>query len=105
MSIEYWVTCMRDPWPSLAEDDAFGEIIDALRDAGEYRYDEVELSLHESAPSFVPAGSVVVHVAGPSGANWDEVLELLDAFAAAGEGVVFAEDRQVVLDHRVGPRR
>jgi hypothetical protein len=100
MSIEYWVTCMQDPWPALAEDDAFGEIVSALRDDGEYSYDEVALSLEEGAPSFVPAGSVVLHVAGPSSANWDEVLELLDAIAAAGAGVVFAEDRQIVLDHR-----
>lgn len=103
--IEYWVTCMRDPWPALAADEAFGEIVAALRDDGEYSYDAIELSLEESAPSFVPTGSVVLHVAGRSGADWDEVLELLDAIAAAGEGVVFAEDRQVVLDHRVGPRR
>jgi hypothetical protein len=100
MAIEYWVTCMLDPWPALAHDDAFGEIIGALREDGEYAYDEVELSLVEGAPSFVPSGSVVLHVVGPSTANWDEVLELLDAVAAAGEGVVFADDRQVVLDHR-----
>jgi hypothetical protein len=100
MSIEYWVTCMVDPWPALAHDDAFGEIVDALRDDGEYAYDEVEVTLVEGAPSFVPSGSVVLHVVGPSVANWDEVLELLDAIAAAGAGVVFAEDRQVVLDHR-----
>jgi hypothetical protein len=98
--IEYWVTCMLDPWPALAHDDAFGEIVDALRDEGEYLYDEVELSLEEGAPSFVPVGSVVIHVLGPKTANWDEVLELLDAIAAAGEGVVFAEDRQIVLDRR-----
>jgi hypothetical protein len=99
-SVEYWVTCMLDPWPALAHDDAFGEIVDALRDDGEYRYDEVEVTLEEGAPSFVPAGSVVLHVVGPKSANWDEVLELLDAIAAAGEGVVFAEDRQIVLDRR-----
>lgn len=98
--VEYWVTCVLDPWPALAHDDAFGEIVDALRDNGEYCYDEVELSLEEGAPSFVPAGSVVIHVVGPKTANWDEVLELLDAIAAAGEGVVFAEDRQIVLDRR-----
>jgi hypothetical protein len=98
--VEYWVTCMLDPWPALAHDDAFGEIVDALRDEGEYSYDEVELSLIEGAPAFVPVGSVVLHVVGPSSANWDEVLELLDTIAAAGEGVVFAEDRQIVLDRR-----
>jgi hypothetical protein len=100
MSIEYWVTCMLDPWPALESDEAFGEIVGALRDEGEYTYDEVDLSLVEGAPSFVPTGSVVLHVVGPSGANWDEVLELLDAIAASGEGVVFAEDRQIVLDRR-----
>ena len=98
--VEYWVTCMLDPWPALAHDDAFGEIVGALREDGEYAYDEVELSLIEGAPAFVPAGSVVLHVVGPSTANWDEVLELLDAIAAAGEGVVFADDRQIVLDRR-----
>jgi hypothetical protein len=98
--VEYWVTCMQDPWPALIHDDAFGEIVGALREDGEYGYDEVELSLVEGAPAFVPTGSVVLHVVGPSSANWDEVLELLDAIAAAGEGVVFAEDRQIVLDRR-----
>lgn len=98
--VEYWVTCMLDPWPALANDDAFGEIVGALREDGEYAYDQVELSLIEGAPAFVPTGSVVLHVVGPSSANWDEVLELLDAIAAAGEGVVFAEDRQIVLDRR-----
>jgi hypothetical protein len=100
MSIEYWVACMQDPWPALEQDDAFGEIVAALRDDGEYEYDHVMLSLEESRPSFVPSGSVVLHVSGPANANWDEVLELLDAMAAAGEGVVFSEDRQVVLDRR-----
>jgi hypothetical protein len=100
MSLEYWVTCALDPWPALAQDDAFGEIIDALQTSGEYHYDEVEVSLEEAAPSFVPVGSVVLHVSGPSSARWDEVLELLDAIAAAGDGVVFSEDRQIVLDRR-----
>lgn len=100
MSIEYWVTCALDPWPALAQDEAFGEIVDALQTHGEYQYDAVEVSLEEAAPSFVPVGSVVLHVVGPSSANWDEVLELLDAIAAAGDGVVFSEDRQIVLDRR-----
>src|SRR4051812_41027794 len=100
--ISYWVTCAVDPWPALEGDEAFGEIIAALRDNGEYAYEDngIELSLEESAPSFVPAGSVVVRVSGPSRAGWDEVLELLDAMAGAGEGVVFSEDRQIVLDRR-----
>jgi hypothetical protein len=98
--VEYWVTCMQDPWPALIHDDAFGEIIGALREDGAYAYDAVELSLVEDGPAFVPTGSVVLHVVGPPGAHWDEVLELLDAIAAAGEGVVFAEDRQIVLDRR-----
>lgn len=100
MSIEYWVTCALDPWPTLAQDAAFGEIVDALQSHGEYQYDAVEVSLEEAAPSFVPVGSVVLRVVGPSSANWDEVLELLDAIAAAGDGVVFSEDRQIVLDRR-----
>ena len=73
-----------------------------LLEDGEYEYDHVSLSLEESRPSFVPSGSVVLHVCGPASANWDEVLELLDAMTAAGDGVVFSEDRQVVLDHRTG---
>ncbi len=100
MSIEYWVTCALDPWPALESDDAFSEIVEALRTEGEYEYDAVTLTLQEAAPSFVPPGSVVVHVTGSSGADWDEVMELLDAMAAAGDGVVFSEDRQVVLDRR-----
>lgn len=100
MAIEYWVTCMLDPWRALEQDEAFGDIVDALRSGGEYTYDEISLSLLESAPSFVPTGSVVLHVVGPSSANWDEALELLDAIAAAGEGVMYSEDRQVVLDRR-----
>lgn len=103
MSIEYWVTCARDPWPVLAEDEMFGEIVDALRASGEYTYDAVELSLEEGPPSFVPTASVVVHVSGSAGANWDDVLDLLDAIAAAGDGAVFSEDRQIVLDHRSPP--
>jgi hypothetical protein len=98
--IEYWVTCALDPWPELATDDAFGEIVDALRSDGEYAHDGIELSLVEDGPAFVPTGSAVLHVVGPGGASWDEVLELLDAIAAAGEGVVYAEDRQIVLDRR-----
>ena len=31
MSIEYWVTCMQDPWGALADDDVFGEIVSSLR--------------------------------------------------------------------------
>lgn len=100
MSLEYWVTCALDPFGALAADEAFGEIVDALQTDGEYEYDAVTLTLEEAAPSFVPPGSVVIHVAGRSGANWDEVMEFLDALAAAGEGVVFAEDRQIVLDRR-----
>lgn len=100
MPVEYWVTCALDPWPELEQDDAFGEIVDALRASGEYAYDEVMVTLEEAAPAFVPGGSVVLHVSGPTRANWEEVLELLDAVAAAGEGVVFAEDRQIVLDRR-----
>jgi hypothetical protein len=99
VSVQYWVTCALDPWPALVQDDAFGEIVDALQSDGEY-YDAVVLTLDEAAPSFVPAGSVVIQVVGPSSANWDEVLELLDAIAAAGDGVVFSEDRQIVLDRR-----
>lgn len=99
-AVEYWVTCALDPWPALEADDAFGEIIDALRSDGEYEYAAVRLWLEESAPSFVPAGSVVVHVSGSASADWDEVMEFLDAMAAAGDGVVFSEDRQVVLDRR-----
>lgn len=100
MSIEYWVTCALDPWPALEADEAFGDIVDALRTDGEYEYEAATLTLQEAAPSFVPPGSVVVHVTGSAGANWDEVMELLDAMAAAGDGVVFSEDRQVVLDRR-----
>lgn len=102
MSIEYWVTCAKAPWPALEQDDAFREIVAGLLEDGEYEYDHVSLSLEESRPSFVPSGSVVLHVCGPASANWDEVLELLDAMTAAGDGVVFSEDRQVVLDHRTG---
>jgi hypothetical protein len=98
--IEYWVTCALDPWPQLAGDDAFGEIVDALRSDGEYEHDGIELALVEDGPAFVPTGSVVLHVVGPGGASWDELLELLDAIAGAGEGVVYAEDRQIVLDRR-----
>jgi hypothetical protein len=101
MAIEYWVTCSLDPWTPLEGDEAFGDIVDALRSDGEYEYDDgVELSLQEAGPSFVPIGSVVVHVVGPTTSNWDEVLEFLDAVAAAGDGVVFSEDRQIVLDRR-----
>lgn len=100
MSIEYWVTCALDPWPALAEDEAFGEIVGALLADGEYRNDDVELTLEEAAPSFVPVGQIVLRVSGPSTANWDEVMEFLDAMAAVGDGVVFSEDRQIVLDRR-----
>jgi hypothetical protein len=100
MSIEYWVTCALDPWPALESDDAFSEIVEALRTDGEYEYNAVRLTLQEAAPSFVPPGSVVLHVEGSGGADWDEVMELLDAMAAVGDGVVFSEDRQVVLDRR-----
>lgn len=100
MSVEYWVTCALDPWPSLEADEAFSEIVEALRSDGEYTYDAVSLTLQDAAPSFVPPGSVVVHVSGRPGAEWDEVMEFLDAMAAAGDGVVFSEDRQVVLDRR-----
>ncbi len=100
MSIEYWVTCAKAPWPALEHHDGFGEIVAALLEDGEYEHEGVSLSLEESRPSFVPSGSVVVHVTGPAAANWDDVLELLEAMAAAGEGVVFSEDRQVVLDRR-----
>lgn len=100
MSLEYWVTCATDPFGALAADEAFGEIVGALQSEGEYAYDAVTLTLEESAPSFVPPGSIVIHVSGRSGADWDEVMEFLDALAAAGEGVVFAEDRQIVLDRR-----
>ncbi len=99
-TVEYWVTCMLDPWPTLAADDAFGEIVDALRDVGEYSYDEVDVTLEEGGPSFVPTGSVVLHVVGPKTANWDEVLALLDAIAAAGEGIVFSSDRNIMIDRR-----
>jgi hypothetical protein len=100
MSISYWVTCALDPWPALESDEAFSEIIEALRSQGEYEYDAVTLTLQEAAPSFVPPGSVVLEVNGSASANWDEVMALLDAMAAAGDGVVFSEDRQVVLDRR-----
>lgn len=100
MALEYWCTCALDPWPALEQDEAFSEIVGALRDEGEYEYDAVTLTLQEAAPSFVPIGSVVVHVVGSSSADWDEVMEFLDAMAAAGDGVVFSEDRQVVLDRR-----
>jgi hypothetical protein len=100
MSLEYWCTCALDPWPALESDEAFGEIVDALRTDGEYEYDAVMLTLQEAPPSFVPIGNVVVHVVGSPSADWDEVMEFLDAMAAAGDGVVFSEDRQVVLDRR-----
>jgi hypothetical protein len=100
VSIEYWVTCAKAPWPALEHDDAFGEIVAGLLEDGEYELERVTLSLEESRPSFVPSGSVVLHVSGPANASWDEVLELLEAMAAAGDGVVFSEDRQVVLDRR-----
>lgn len=100
MSIEYWVACALDPWPSLEGDEAFTEIVAALRDDGEYDYGNVMLSLEEAAPSFVPPGSIVMHVSGKPGADWDEVMEFLDAMALAGDGAVFTEDRQIVLDRR-----
>jgi hypothetical protein len=100
MAVEYWVTCTRDPWPALVGVEMFAEVIETLRTTGECAYDTVELSLEEGPPAFVPAGSVVLHVSGSAAANWDEVLELLDAIATAGDGAVFSEDRQIVLDHR-----
>jgi hypothetical protein len=99
MSIEYWISCQREPWDFIDED--FAELAASLSDDGEADFEGVTFSVG-SAPEFVPSGTVVINACGRAGANWDDALDILAVFAEAGQGVVIGEDERAIFDHRVG---